>query len=206
MNAAAGRAGPGARAPGFVLVIDGPSGVGVSTTLSGLQEAWPQVRPGPLLDVGIDQTFAGFGPELTRWWDLIEAPESTGDVGAHWGPLGRELVRTMPRVAAMWADAGWDVGIDHVLRDRATATELREAIAPLPHLHVGLTCHPDVLEDRVRGTGPVQAVDLRASKSLAELAVFGAVAQRDLVLDTTEMATEELVAEILVEVEARLRG
>ena len=206
MNAAAARSGSGARAPGFVLVIDGPSGVGVSTTLSGLQEAWPRVRPGPLLDAGIDHTFAGFGPELTRWWDLIEAPESTGDVGAHWGPLGRELIRTMPRVAAMWAHAGWDVGIDHVLRDRPTATELREAVADLPHLHVGLTCHPDVLEDRVRGSGPPEAAELRASKSLAELAVFGSVAQRHLVLDTTEMATDELVAEILAEVEARLRG
>ena len=196
---------PGAKEPGLVLVVDGPSGVGVSTTLSALQEVWPQVRPGPLLDVGIDHTFAGFGPELTRWWDLIEAPESTGDVGGHWGPLGRELIRTMPRVAAMWAAAGWDVGVDHVLRDRATATELHEAFTDLPRLHVGLTCDPDVLDDRARGSGAPEIADLRAKKALAELAVFGSVAQRDLVLDTTEMSTDELVAEILVVVEARLR-
>jgi len=197
-----------------VLVLDGPSGVGVSTTLSALQAAWPRVRPGPLLDLGIDHTFASFGPELTRWWDLIEAPEPTSDVAGHWGPLGRELVRTMPEVAAMWARAGWDVAIDHVLRDRATATELREAVADLPHLHVGLTCDPDVLDDRARGGGPAEVAggpgtelaDLRARKALAELAVFGAVAQRDLVLDTTEMETDELVAEILTALEVRLRG
>ncbi len=192
--------------PGFVLVVDGPSGVGTSTTLAALQEAWPQVRPGPLLDVGIDRTLSSFGPELGRWWDLIEAPEVSGDVGGHWGPLGRELVRTIPAVAAVWARAGWDVGLDHVLRDRSTATELREAIAELPHLHVGLTCDPVVLEDRARGAGSPETADLRGRKSLAELAMFGGVAQRDLVLDTTEMDTDELVAEILAAVADRLRG
>lgn len=191
---------------GFVLVIDGPSGVGTSTTLAALQEAWPEVRPGPLLDVGVDRTLTSFGPELGRWWDLIEAPETTGDVGAHWGPLGRELVRAIPTVAAVWSRAGWDVAVDHILRDRATATELREAIADLPHLHVGLTCDPVVLEDRARGAGPEVSAELRARKALAELEVFGGVVQRDLVLDTTEMATDELVREILGAVAAGLRG
>ncbi len=192
--------------PGLVLVLDGPSGVGTSTTLAALQEAWPEVRPGPLLDVGVDHTLTSFGPELGRWWDLIEAPESTGDAGAHWGPLGRELVRSIPQVAALWARAGWDVAVDHVLRDRATATELRDAVVDLPHLHVGLTCDPVVLEDRARSAGRDEAADLRASKALAELEAFGGVAQRDLVLDTTEMATDELVREILAAVAARLRG
>jgi chloramphenicol 3-O-phosphotransferase len=206
VSPAASTSRPGARAPGVVLVIDGPSGVGTSTTLAALQEAWPRIRPGPLLDMGLDHTLTSFGPELSRWWDLIEAPEPTGDVGGHWGPLGRELVRTMPEVAASWSRAGWDVGLDHVLRDRATANELLEAIAALPHLHVGLTCDPDVLEDRARDAGAPEVADLRARKALAELHVFGSVAQRHLVLDTTEMDTDELVDEILAAVDARLLG
>jgi chloramphenicol 3-O-phosphotransferase len=187
-------------APGLVLIIDGPSGVGTSTTLAALQAVWPEVRPGPLLDVGIDRTLGAFGAELSRWWDLIEAPElsADGDVGMHWGPLGREIVRGLPAIAVMWATQGWDVGIDHVLRDRTTAAELLEATDGLPRLHVGLTCDPDVLEDRARSAaGPGEAADLRAGKALAELAVFGSVAHRDLVLDTTESETEELVADIL---------
>lgn len=188
-----------------MLVIDGPTGVGTSTTLAAVQTAWPEVRPGPLLDVGIDRTLTAFGAELSRWWVLIEAPEPSvnGDVGAHWGPLGREVVRTLPIVAAVWAAAGWDVGVDHVLRDRTSARELRDALDGLPHLHVGLTCDPEVLDDRARSAGTLEAADARAGKALAELAVFGSVAQRDLVLDTTEMDTGELVAEILEAVGVR---
>lgn len=196
----------GRRVPGFVLLIDGPSGVGTSTTLAAVQAAWPEVRPGPLLDVGIDRTLTAFGAELTRWWDLIEAPELSvdGDVGMHWGPLGREVVRALPSIAASWATQGFDVGVDHVLRDRTTAAELLEATEGLPRLHVGLTCDPDVLEDRARAAGSPDTADLRAGKALAELTVFGSVARRDLVLDTTESETEELVAQILDNVRARL--
>ncbi len=198
--------GNAARTPGLVLVLDGPTGVGVSTTLAALQEAWPEVRPGPLLDVGLDHARRSFGPELHRWADLIESPEPSRDAAGHWGPLGRELVRSLPEVAALWARAGWDVGVDHVLRDRATATELREAIEDLPHLHVGLTCDPDVLEDRARASGHPRGAELRAGKALSELEIFGGVGQRDLVLDTTEMTTGELVTEILAAVARHLRG
>lgn len=196
------------RRAGFVLIIDGPSGIGTSTTLAGLQAAWPDVRPGPLLDVGIDHTLRAFGAQLPRWWDLIESPEvhAGSDVEMHWGPLGREVVRVLPSVAATWAQHGWDVGIDHVLRDRTTAAELLEATAGLDRLHVGLTCDPDVLEDRARGAGPADAADLRAGKALAELAVFGSVARRDLVLDTTEAETAELVTEIMDAVRRRTVG
>lgn len=195
-----------AQTAGFVLIIDGPSGVGTSTTLAALQRAWPRVRPGPLLDVGIDRTLTAFGAELSRWWDLIEAPEPSTDrdAGTHWGPLGREVVRILPAVARTWASRGWDVAIGHVLRDRATAAELLEATEGLPRLHVGLTCDPDVLEDRARGGGPADAADGRAGKALAELAIFGSVAHRDLVLDTTESETDELVSHILDAVRPRL--
>jgi chloramphenicol 3-O-phosphotransferase len=135
-----------ARHPGLVLILDGPSGVGTSTTLEALQEAWPRVRTEPLLDVGLDRTLTAFGPELDRWWDLLTpVTPSHGRGSVHWGPLGRELVGAMHRVAASWATSGWDVALDHLLLDRTTVHDLRTALSGLPVLHVGLTCDADVL-------------------------------------------------------------
>jgi chloramphenicol 3-O-phosphotransferase len=95
--------------PGLVVVLDGPSGVGTSTTLAALQEAWPRVRTEPLLDVGLDRTLTAFGPELDRWWDLLTPVTSPRQRACALGPLGRELIGAMHRVVATWASAGWDV-------------------------------------------------------------------------------------------------
>ncbi|MEX0868753.1 MAG: hypothetical protein WD011_03690 [Nitriliruptoraceae bacterium] len=188
-----------ARNPGLVLVLDGPSGVGTSTTLAALQEAWPRVRTEPLLDVGLDRTLTAFGPELDRWWDLLTPV--TGGAGrsrVHWGPLGRELVGAMHRVAATWAIAGWDVALDHLLLDRTTVQDLRGAMVDLPVLHIGLTCDPDVLELR----GADDDGEPRPGV-LWQLDVFADIADRDLVIDTTTMTTAEIVDVILAAVARR---
>ena len=191
--------------PGVVVVLDGPSSVGRSTTLFALQHGWPQVRPGPLLDVGLDATLARFGPAQRRWRDLVLAdPRSrTGGGPAQlvWGPLGRELVPGMHRAAAAWANAGFDVVIDHVLFDHATVADLLAVLEGLVVVHVGLICDPDVLEDRER-EDPTR----RPGSAVAQLQASRPVATRDLVLDTTQSTTEELAAEILAEVARRLLG
>jgi chloramphenicol 3-O phosphotransferase len=184
------------RAPGFVVVLDGPSGVGKSETLAALQGAWPQIRSGPLVDVGLDRATAALGPRaLARWWELIQHVEPPPPEVAErvvWGPLGRELVGGMHRAAASWAHAGFDVVVDHVLLDRTTARDLVMVLAGLPVVHVGLVCDEDVLEAReVEGRGGSvgrAVVQQRQSRDLLA---------RDLVLDTSETTTEELVAEIL---------
>lgn len=188
-----------------MIVLDGPRCVGRSTTLAALQAAWPEARPGPLLDAGLRSTMAAFGPGARRWRELVlpTAAHPAGDPDAPdlhvgWGPLGRELVGGMHRAAAAWARAGLDVGLDHVLLDRRTLRDLGEALAGLPVLHVGLVCDPDVLEDRERslhrdGIGTAVA-QLRATRDIAV---------RDLVLDTTEATTAELVDLVLAEVARR---
>lgn len=183
------------RSSGLVVVLDGPAHVGRSTTLAALQQAWPQVRPGPLLAAGLDAATAAFGPSERRWRDLV-LPQRHAAVpdGAHlvWGPLGRELVAGMHRAAAAWARAGLDVAVDHVLPDRTTALDLAAALDGLEVLHVGLVCHPDVLEDREREAGASAP-----GTAVAQLHATRDVIERDLVLDTSEATTEELVVAIL---------
>ncbi|MEX2550856.1 MAG: hypothetical protein WD638_11555 [Nitriliruptoraceae bacterium] len=189
---------------GMVVVLDGPTMVGRTTTLQGLQRAWPQVRSGPLLEVGLDAVLRAFGPGVGRWAELVLPHAPTiggGQRHVSWGPLGRELVAGMHRAAATWARAGMDVAIDHTLFDHATVADLDTVMEGLETVHVGLVCDPDVLEGREFEAG-VEEPGL----AVAQLAANRAVVRPDLVLDTTGATTEELVEAILAEVAARLRG
>lgn len=183
---------------GFVLVLDGPSCVGRSTTLAALQRAWPEVRTGPLLEAGLDAALHAFGPAGRLWRELVLPTVATVS-GQHvgWGPLGRELIGGMHRAAAAWARGGMDVAIDHVLLDRLTVRDLTSQLAGLELLHVGLVCDETVLEERERALGRGTGVAVAQARAGADVAV------RDLVLDTTEATTDELVAAILREVAAR---
>jgi chloramphenicol 3-O phosphotransferase len=188
------------RRSGLVVVLDGASSVGKSLTLEGLQRSWPEVRSGPLLDVGLDRAIAALGRRaLPRWWDLIqryEPPPPADPERVVWGPLGRELVGGMHRAAASWAHAGFDVAVDHVLLDRTTARDLLGALDGLPLLHVGLVCDEDVLEAR-----EAERRERTLGQAVAQQRQARDVAARDLVLDTSEATTDELVAEILAAVE-----
>jgi chloramphenicol 3-O phosphotransferase len=187
---------------GIVVVLDGPSSVGKSTTVAALQAAWPRVRPGPLIDAGLDRALRALGASaLPRWWELIQRYDPATADPPHrvlWGPLGRELVTGMHRAAAAWAQAGFDVAVDHVLLDRTTATDLRASLDGLDVVHVGLVCDADVLEAR-----EAERTDRTLGQAVAQLRQTRDVVERDLVLDTTMATTEELVDAILGEVRRR---
>ncbi len=189
---------------GMVVVLDGPTMVGRTTTLHGLQRAWPEVRSGPLLEAGLDAALAAFGPSARRWAELV-LPSAPPADAAHprvtWGPLGRELVAGMHRVAATWARAGMDVAMDHTLFNHGTVTDLHAATEGLEVLHVGLICDPDVLDDREREAG-----SRTRGLAVAQLRAHREEVRPDLLLDTTEATTEELVEAILAEVAARTSG
>jgi chloramphenicol 3-O phosphotransferase len=190
--------------PGLVLVLDGPTMVGRSTTLHALQRAWPRVRSGPLLEAGLDSAVASFGPSAGRWAELVmpsAPPADAANPRITWGPLGRELVAGMHRVAAAWARAGMDVAMDHTLFNHATVADLDAALEGLEVVHVGLVCDPDVLDDREREVG-----SRTRGLAVAQLRANRAEVRPDLVLDTTESTTEELVDAILDVVAARLGG
>jgi chloramphenicol 3-O phosphotransferase len=194
---------------GLVLVLDGPTAVGRTTTLRGLQAVWPARRGGPLLEAGRDAVRTALGPgtagRLGPLLDRVERGRAGTVPRYHLGPLGRELIAGMHRAAAAWADGGADVVMDHLLVDGAVVADLLAAVGDLPLLLVGLTCDPVVLEDReertpgaARGRAAAESAALRLAAGTA-----GAVAH-DLVLDTTAATTDELVAEILDLVDRRL--
>ncbi len=187
---------------GLVVLLDGPALVGRTTTLRLLQERWPEVRPGPLLEVGVDAAVEAFGPAWRRWRELVGPGHAGGSGDAHlgYGPLGRELVVGLHGAAAAWARAGLDVVVDHLVVDRSTATDLEVALDGLRRLHVRLRCDPDVLEERERESGRTPGT------AVAQLVALQAMAPADLELDTSESTSDELVDAILVAIARLARG
>lgn len=186
-------------APGLLVVLDGPLAVGRRTTAAALQQAWPEIRSGPLLAAGLASMLAALGPAQRRWEGLVLS--STDAMAAdQWGPLGRELVAGMHRAATAWAHQGADVVLDTVLLDRAAAADLDAACAGLTVVTVGMRCDLDVLESRAEelGYSPAAArAQARAARGIVD---------HDLVVDTTGQTTSEVVADILEVVARRVRG
>lgn len=189
---------------GLVLVLDGPSSVGKSTTLSALQRRWPGERSGPLVTAGLDTVRAALGEEPGRRWaeliDRVEPSVAGRSPRFRYGPLGRTLIGAMHRTAATWARAGIDVGIDHCLLDAAMMGDLRGACDGLPLVVLGMTCDPVVLDDREAGRR-----DVVAGRSAGQRAAVLDV-RHDAVIDTTAATTDEVVEEVLGHVRQRLRA
>lgn len=174
------------------LIIDGPAKVGRSTTITALQRQWAQTYAAPLLTVGLDTAFTLFGPEVDQWRELLLPRTSPIDtVGARYGPLGRELTAGMHRAAKAWLDAGFDVVIEHTLLDRQCPEDLAAVLDDHPALWVGLQCDEAILAAREREAGVTEG------RGAAEQHAGLHVADRDVLLDTSEATTEELVDAIM---------
>jgi chloramphenicol 3-O-phosphotransferase len=180
---------------GLVVVLDGPSSVGKTTTLRALQAAWLISQEAPLVEAGLDAARAALGPVGGgRWADLVDRvePSIAGRPPVfRYGPLGREMVAGMHRAAAAWARAGLDVVMDHVLIDSAMLTDLRTVMDGVPLLLVGLTCDQVVLDDR-----EVDRDDVVQGRSAAQRAAVLEVEHLH-TIDTTAATTAEVVAELL---------
>lgn len=180
---------------GLVLVLDGPSSVGKSTTIAALQERWPVASAGPLVAPGLDaaRDMLGRGGQ-GRWTELVERiePSVAGRPPRfRYGPLGRELVAGMHRAASAWARRGFDVALDHCIIDTSMLADLRRACDDVPLMIVGMTCDPVVLDDRELGRTGV-----RPGRSAAQRASVVGVEHTETV-DTTAATTDEVVAEVL---------
>lgn len=174
------------------VIIEGPAQVGRSTTIAALQRRWASVYAAPLLTVGLDAAIAAFGPESERWRELLLPRHSpVGGVGAHYGPLGRELTAGMHRAAKAWFDGGFDVVLEHTFLDRQCRDDLAAVFAKQRIIYVGLQCDEEILAAREREAGR------DVGRAVAELRAQHDVASRDLLLDTSEATTAELVDAIM---------
>jgi chloramphenicol 3-O-phosphotransferase len=102
--------------------------------------------------------------------------------------------------AAAWARSGLDVGLDHCILDTAMLSDLRRACEGVPLLLIGMTADPVVLDDR-----EADRRDVQPGRSAAQRAAVLEV-EHEIVVDTTESTTEEVVAEVLAHVERFRRG
>jgi chloramphenicol 3-O-phosphotransferase len=183
------------------LILDGPTQVGRSTTIDALQTRWAGIYAAPLLRVGFDTIEAAFGPDHQRWRELVLPRTSpVAGVGAHYGPLGRELTAGMHRAAKAWLDAGFDVVLEHTFLDRQCPDDLADVLRHDVTIMIGLTCDDDILAARER------AADRNVGRARAEQAAGRDVTTRDLVLDTSEATTDELVDDIMALVTRRRIG
>jgi chloramphenicol 3-O-phosphotransferase len=178
-----------------VLVLDGPSSVGKSTTIAALQERWPRDHAGPLVAPGIDAARELLGPGgRGRWADLVERVEPSvagRPPRFRYGPLGRELIAGMHLAAGAWARRGFDVAIDHCIVDTSMLADLRRSCDGMPLLIIGMTCDPVVLDDR-----ELDRSDVRPGRSAAQRASVVGVEHRD-TIDTTSATTDEVVADVM---------
>lgn len=185
----------------IIVVIDGPTVVGRTTTIAHLQNVWSHRYAAPLLRVGLDTLDTLFGAQQERWRELV-LPRSSpvAGVGAHYGPLGRELTAGMHRAAKAWIDSGFDVVMEHTFLDRHVVDDLLAVFANDPIVTIALTCDDDVLDARERGLArPV-------GRARAEQEAGRTITPRDLTLDTSEATTEELVHDIMDVVTRRRIG
>jgi len=180
----------------IAVIIDGPTQVGRSTTIAALQQRWASLYATPLLTVGLDTAVSAFGPEADRWRELVLPRQSPlAAVGAHYGPLGRELTAGMHRAAKAWLDAGFDVVIEHTFLDRQCPEDLADVLSHDVAVFIGLTCDDDILAARERVAGVAEG------RAKAEQDAARNVIQRHLLLDTSEATTQELLDAIMHTVE-----
>ncbi len=127
-----------------VLVLNGTSSAGKSSLASALQARWTE----PLLDGGLDRHLATLPRRyLRQQWPQIYTYRYAADgtiTQIHLGPAGRRLYHAMHRAAAVTADCGLCVVMDHVLLDRESAVDLAHSLRSVRAALIGVA---------VRGAG-----------------------------------------------------
>jgi chloramphenicol 3-O phosphotransferase len=132
--------GAGVSCPGTIIMLNGASSSGKTSTLRALQELMPE----PYLDAGIDK-FIWMLPK--RYLDRPLWDEVLG-LNTRAGPVGHALFSGMHHAIAALSRAGNPVVADHVLVEPRWVEECARLFVGLPAFLVGIRCPIEVLEKR----------------------------------------------------------
>jgi chloramphenicol 3-O phosphotransferase len=177
-------------------VLNGTSSAGKTTLARAFVEARAAAGECWIL-VGIDD-FTGKLP--WQWFDIGSVRGPYGSVGLRFhptedglvasaGPVAARAYAAYRRCVAVWARQGFDVLVDEVVFDGATALDWSDALAGLDVTWVGVHCDPDVAEARERARADREPGLARGMARVAHEHV-----RYDAELDTTDTPVDGLVA------------
>lgn len=175
---------------GNIIILNGTSSSGKTSTLEALQESLAE----PYLNMGIDK-FIWMLPEryLERpLWDDVLGLASSG------GQMGHQLARAMHHAIAAAAGQGMNVIADHVLVEAAWAQECAQLFADLPAWLVGIRCPLDVLEERERARR-----NRTLGQARAQFDVVHAHSLYDVEVDTSVYSAADCARQIIEHVQTQ---
>jgi chloramphenicol 3-O phosphotransferase len=129
-----------------IVVLNGASSAGKTSTAQALQGAWPR----PLLHAGID-LFTRMLPPAAEEFRWIAAMEDGAPVlRLETGPYAEKVLRDMRRTLAFIAGLGNDLVVDEMLLRREWVEDYRVVFAGKDLRFVGLRCPLEILLERER--------------------------------------------------------
>ncbi len=150
-----------------VLIMNGPSASGKSTT----QKAIQRLADAPYLSLGVDNLFDTILPDSLNIGAPPQGNFCDADVRSirHEvldghpslamvvGPIGLKAVRGMHRAIAAYAAAGNDLVVDYIAYDQAWLIDLAQVLTPYRSYYFGFDIRLEEVERREqgRGTSPV---------------------------------------------------
>ena len=183
----------------ITIIVNGPSGVGKSSLTTALQVKWPR----PLVAVAFDDVVAawpsswdrdvgsnGVASEPTIGIRVVPGHGPPPSWFFEWGNGVTQLGLLMARAWRTFADAGFDLVIDHVL----APGKFREATLELfpDAFYVGVTCDIDELVRRESARG-----DRYVGLASGSAAVVHEGMSYDIMIDSTHASSEEIANDVM---------
>jgi chloramphenicol 3-O-phosphotransferase len=179
------------RAPGTVIILNGPSAAGKSAT----QEAFQNLMfPDLWIATGIDRLF---DQALNAWGKPIRWIEETTDAAGnnvitlHVGAKGQQAAYAMNSAIAAYAREGCNVIVDYIAYDQAWLADLQKKLHNMPTYYVAVDIPLSVLEQRETGRGTSPAGHARSHYDT----VYGDIVY-DLRINTNEYTPEKIAQQI----------
>ncbi|HEY3343084.1 MAG TPA: AAA family ATPase, partial [Anaerolineae bacterium] len=181
-----------------IIYLNGPSSAGKTTLGRALQRALPE----PFLLLCMDMLVDAMPPQLNDWtgqqktdgYSYVSVPTASGEPMFQLciGPFAQRLQPALQQIIIVLAAQGFNLIIDDVAFGKAQVDLYREALKEYQVLWVGIKVSLEVLEarEKTRGDRLIGSARDQAEKVHRDVVY-------DLELDTSRMAVEEAVNQVL---------